>query len=330
MEKDAERRLDGGDRRQRRVIAQGGWWGLGTMGVALPYALLSHGPHRSVLLLAACVGFVMSVMLGVAATAGLVNVALRKPIMLAYSAAHIGVVAVLAVADGGAGSPMALGFFGTFTFVAYTMPPRSLVVYGALNVIAYLSVYAIAGADRPAVVPVQLAGMLATAAACALQHNTLVGQRRRLAQIARTDALTGCLNRRGFRERMEVELAAARADGQGFGVLVIDLDGFKTINDRHGHAAGDALLIAAVDAMRAIAPGRPLGRLGGDEFAIAWGTGAPPDALDIRNRLAPHVAASVGAGCLGPDGDGADAILLAADRRMYVQKQQQGRPARAA
>jgi diguanylate cyclase (GGDEF)-like protein len=273
------------------------------------------------------------VALGAAASLRLIGGALHKPIVLAYSAAHIAVVAALSVADGGADSPMALGFFGTFTFVAYTMPPRLLATFGGLNVAAYLTVYAVAGATRPAFVPVQLAGMVATASACAMQHNMLVKQRRRMAELARTDPLTRCLNRRGFQERLDHELASALGDGRGLAVLLIDLDDFKAINDRDGHAAGDRLLSAAADAMRDVVGGTSLGRLGGDEFALilspASRDAAQASAETLLTRLSAHVPASAGIALLGEDGQTAETLVAAADRRMYAHKQC-GRVRRAA
>ena len=127
--------------------------------------------------------------------------------MLMYTVAHIALTVLLAIADGGADSPMALGFFGTFTFTAYAMPLRLLPLFGSLNISGYLTVYAVAGAVRPGFVPVELAGVLATGTACAQQHHRLTQQRRQLHEMARIDPLTGCLNRRGLDERLERLLA---------------------------------------------------------------------------------------------------------------------------
>jgi diguanylate cyclase (GGDEF)-like protein len=87
-------------------------------------------------------------------------------------------------------------------------------------------------------------------------------------RLARTDQLTGVANRRGWDE-----LGEATSDeltgGAQTSVAVIDLDGFKAYNDRHGHAAGDALLAACTRAWRTVVrPGDQLARLGGDEFAV--------------------------------------------------------------
>ena len=88
---------------------------------------------------------------------------------------------------------------------------------------------------------------------------------------AKTDPLTNLGNRRGFEERAEVCLDRARTSRApyGFGLLMLDLDGFKTINDRHGHLTGDGIL--QVFAHRLSGTVRPIdhvARLGGDEFAI--------------------------------------------------------------
>jgi diguanylate cyclase (GGDEF)-like protein len=298
---------------------------MGTMGVALPYALIAGGPHQAWLIAAAATGVIISSGLGLAATFTSLGARRRRPVMLAYSAAHIIITVVLGIADGGADSPMALGFFGTFTFVAYTMPPGLLRLYGGLNVAGYLTVYALAGAQRPAYVPVALAGLMATATACALQHQGLVAQRRKLAVMALTDPLTGCLNRRGFEERLVQALADPCAERAGVGVLVVDLDDFKAVNDRRGHAAGDALLVDTAATMRAaLGPAAAVGRTGGDEFAVVL-TGTPEHeahaaAVAVRTALADRSPASVGVAVLGADGRTAEALLGAADRRLYAQK----------
>lgn len=84
---------------------------------------------------------------------------------------------------------------------------------------------------------------------------------------ASTDGLTGVLNKASFHERMARRIAAARGTGQGFILCYMDLDGFKQVNDRHGHSAGDDVLRlfanAAVDAIR---EDDLFARIGGDEF----------------------------------------------------------------
>lgn len=88
-------------------------------------------------------------------------------------------------------------------------------------------------------------------------------------EIANNDALTGLPNRRSFFRGLEKRLAVLRGEGTPFLLGLIDLDGFKPVNDSYGHAAGDALLTMASDRLRALCPETGLvARLGGDEFAL--------------------------------------------------------------
>src|SRR5690606_34393621 len=87
----------------------------------------------------------------------------------------------------------------------------------------------------------------------------------RLALQAVTDPLTGLANRSLLMERLAAALAVP--DGPPVGVLLLDLDGFKEVNDTHGHAAGDRVLVAVAQRLRAcMRAGDTAGRLGGDEF----------------------------------------------------------------
>ncbi len=84
---------------------------------------------------------------------------------------------------------------------------------------------------------------------------------------ARSDSLTGLLNRNGLREPLERELARARRYGRAFSLLYLDCDNFKAVNDAHGHGAGDTVLVAVGAALRAGVRGADAAaRVGGDEF----------------------------------------------------------------
>jgi diguanylate cyclase (GGDEF)-like protein len=88
-------------------------------------------------------------------------------------------------------------------------------------------------------------------------------------QLARTDELTGLSNTRAFGERAEQELLRARRYGRALSLLYIDLDGFKTINDSLGHAAGDVVLQRTANALReSLRRTDVIARLGGDEFVV--------------------------------------------------------------
>jgi diguanylate cyclase (GGDEF)-like protein len=112
---------------------------------------------------------------------------------------------------------------------------------------------------------------------------------RKLAHIAFHDALTGLPNRAVFTEHLGREVARAQDAGEPVAVLCVDLDGFKAVNDLYGHPAGDALLIAAAQRLRAVARHDELvARLGGDEFAVVQCGGSQPD---HANRLAQRILA---------------------------------------
>ncbi|MCS0605777.1 EAL domain-containing protein [Streptomyces sp. LP11] len=108
----------------------------------------------------------------------------------------------------------------------------------------------------------------------------------RLRYEATHDALTGLPNRTLFFERLEKALGAG--EGQRFGLCYLDLDGFKTVNDSLGHAAGDRLLVEVADRLQscATAPGEMVARLGGDEFvALTTGPGTERTVDELAERI---------------------------------------------
>lgn len=108
----------------------------------------------------------------------------------------------------------------------------------------------------------------------------------RLHLEARTDSLTGLGNRRRWQEQLGHELDRARRTGSGLAVAVVDLDRFKDVNDRLGHAAGDELLAQVAAAFaRAVRSVDVLARLGGEEFGIALPDVALEDAVQIVERV---------------------------------------------
>lgn len=108
---------------------------------------------------------------------------------------------------------------------------------------------------------------------------------RRADYLARHDVLTGLANRLQFEDRLTSELAHSRATGTTTALLAIDLDDFKAINDRHGHAGGDRALRRAAEILGACAgPDDLVARLGGDEFAILQIGAVQPDAAEALGR----------------------------------------------
>ena len=158
----------------------------------------------------------------------------------------------------------------------------------------------------------------------------------RLQHLTTHDALTGLPNRSLLADRLGMALALARRTGAGFSVLVLDLDGFKKINDALGHAIGDKLLqIASVRLREGLRDVDTLARAGGDEFVAILAGAISEDEIHVVARrmisaiqlpfdIAPHtlyVGASVGAASYPAHGDNAVRLLAHADTAMHRAKE---------
>ncbi len=157
-----------------------------------------------------------------------------------------------------------------------------------------------------------------------------------LERAAQTDALTGLPNRRHGFDHAVTTFARARRTGEAMAVLMLDLDHFKNVNDRHGHAGGDALLITVARALaQRLRSHDMLARWGGEEFLIVVSTTAPDDAHVLAQSLLEHVAAleahhdgatisctaSLGVAVLSPQDSTLDTLLARADRALYAAKE---------
>jgi diguanylate cyclase (GGDEF)-like protein/PAS domain S-box-containing protein len=156
-----------------------------------------------------------------------------------------------------------------------------------------------------------------------------------LSERAVRDPLTGLANRVLLEERLRAALARDARSGRGTGLLFLDLDGFKEVNDRHGHDAGDAVLQAVAGRLTAaVRPSDTVARLGGDEFVVLV-EGAEPgdvDPLVARLRVAVRrpvqlpdvgsvtVGVSIGAAWCRRGECDAPALLRRADEAMYLDK----------
>lgn len=104
--------------------------------------------------------------------------------------------------------------------------------------------------------------------------------------LADTDALTGAMSRRAFRDLANREIDLAHRHRQDFSLLALDLDHFKRINDTHGHAAGDKVLVETVKVFKTeLRTSDAIARLGGEEFAIILPHTGPDAALEVAERL---------------------------------------------
>jgi diguanylate cyclase (GGDEF)-like protein/PAS domain S-box-containing protein len=166
--------------------------------------------------------------------------------------------------------------------------------------------------------------------------------REELEHQATFDALTGCYNRASILRLLD-EALAHRRDGLGTAVIFLDLDHFKDLNDRLGHAAGDALLIEVAQRLRRAIRGADLvGRLGGDEFLVVLpNVRSATRAATIAERVTASLSgtpirvltedltaeASIGLAWSGEKGLDGDTLVARADEAMYACKR--GRAARA-
>ena len=168
---------------------------------------------------------------------------------------------------------------------------------------------------------------------------------RELEGLSRRDPLTGVFNRRVFDETLLAETTRSRRYLPALSLVMLDLDHFKAVNDRHGHPAGDAVLKLFAGIARAqTREGDTLYRYGGEEFAIILAHTPLPGAMDVARRLvastakAPFVVGeasvavtvSAGVACLHPSDETGQAMLGAADAALYDAKRAGRNQARAA
>jgi diguanylate cyclase (GGDEF)-like protein len=158
---------------------------------------------------------------------------------------------------------------------------------------------------------------------------------KRLTFLARYDPLTGLMNRSLFNERLEAAVERARLDGGLVSLMFLDLDEFKGVNDRHGHAVGDELLKQVAERLLgSVRDSDSVARLGGDEFTVVLeGNHRIEDAGNVATKIlaalsAPYdlnglelrTSASIGIALYPVDGDNAEDLLRDADTAMYSAK----------
>ncbi|HEX5393493.1 MAG TPA: diguanylate cyclase [Rhodocyclaceae bacterium] len=159
----------------------------------------------------------------------------------------------------------------------------------------------------------------------------------RLAEEAHTDALTGCANRRHFMEQARAELARVIRYGGALSVLMLDIDHFKTVNDRYGHPVGDLALQTLAHVCRgALREADLIGRLGGEEFAVLLPETGCEKAQEVAERLRQdlkateipiagqppfHITASIGVATRPHGETQIEEVLRRADQALYDAKE---------
>ncbi len=216
--------------------------------------------------------------------------------------------------------------------------PRDEAASAGVNIADRAWVLVVRDPDRPGVSLPLLIAVFGISLAALLGALVLIWSRsermQELQRQASQDPLTGLKNRRRFEEDLRTELARCRRDGSEGALLMLDLDNFKQVNDTLGHPAGDRTITdigeVLTSRMRAT---DVVARLGGDEFAIVLPRCDLEEAEGVAGAIAtairqhtppaeaaPRITASIGIATFGPESDGYDAVLSAADTAMYEAK----------
>jgi two-component system cell cycle response regulator len=154
----------------------------------------------------------------------------------------------------------------------------------------------------------------------------IVEQARRLESLLFEDALTGLANRRFVLTQLGGQISAARRHNRPLTIAIVDIDHFKAVNDRHGHAEGDRVLAAVARTLRGhLRAEDQLGRLGGEEFLALLpdtdGTAAHTATEKLRASVLP-TGVTVSIGWAEWDGEGSETLLRRADEALYAAKAQ--------
>ena len=251
----------------------------------------------------------------------------------AWSTADTAVIAVIARIDGGASSPLSTLLFLALAFMAVAYPPLGVLAMGSCMTAVHLLVIAAPHVDLlAAFVAFVMASFTVTLALSSSNqwqaYDTQLRLIREQRVLATTDPLTGCLNRRAFLDRLATAAADAHG-GEATVVCLLDLDGFKAVNDAAGHAAGDRVLQQVARVLTAtLREPDVVARLGGDEFAVLAAAPSPEGAEAVAHRVRQAVSdacgdrgvrASVGVTAVLP-GDDVHELLSRADAAMYRAK----------
>ena len=261
----------------------------------------------------------------------------RRLVEFASMVSGVGAISCLVAATGGADGPLLFLFLVPVFTYGFRSGPQAAYLSAAVNS-AVLAVIC-AGSFRDGFPTPRLLGpavvtglMWFEARAVALVVRHLAAQREELMQLAQRDPLTGLLNRRSLYELV----GRLGTEEREFAVVLVDLDGFKAVNDEHGHLFGDEVLKRVAEAMqRAVGRGDAVARYGGDEFAVVvsggWEEGECvmrrlEEAVErVSRQLEVDTGLSGGVAVWPTDGATLEELMQAADRRLYRAKELKGR-----
>jgi len=250
-------------------------------------------------------------------------------------AAGTAVISAIIYGSGETASSYAILYMLVALYAAYFFTRLQAAAQVALIAVAYAAVLVAEPGEAAVERWLTTIGALCAAAfLVGLLKERLEGLIAKLTDAARTDVLTGLLNRRGFQELFETELERARRSGRPLSLLVGDLDHFKLLNDRFGHSAGDRALehlaeVLATMKRRIDTPAR----IGGEEFALIVPESSEHDAYMLAERLrisvreafeaaeGPLVTISFGVASFPNHGATTEALLHSGDQALYAAKE---------
>ncbi len=247
-------------------------------------------------------------------------------VYLGGSALLVGALAVVGVLDAGVATIYFAPLVQVAAYLGLVLPRRWAVRVLVILLATVLGVH-FANPAAPLLDVITFEGLVVAAWLIGvLCHQAHGGAAKIALLLSRSDVLTAALNRRGFFDQFDAEIAAARAASHPMSLLILDLDNFKRVNDQQGHAAGDDLLRwVGREAIPSVLPaGAALGRLGGDEFGVIL-PGTRRDTANaiadaIHAVLATRIECSIG---LASSEDGettSDDFLRVADAALYTCK----------
>ncbi|MCW2969134.1 MAG: diguanylate cyclase protein/HDIG protein [Solirubrobacterales bacterium] len=314
------------------TISAGIWLTYVVCGSSAIYLVLTWDrPHRALIASLFGAGIAAAAIAAQLPRERIVRSRYREAFFLGWSVLDLALIMVGTLADGGTKSPLALIFFMPVVFASLSYPRASVLAVGSLSVAGYLTLAVALGGSSWGYEALFAVMLICTCAMSSWQARIHHRQRGALMEVSRADPLTGCLNRRGFEERAVAELGASARRARQGAVIVLDIDHFKEVNDRHGHAAGDELLRWVVATLRTtVRTADAIGRLGGDEFAVLFAdmdsAGALEGAARITEALSERAPCSVGMACFPVDGVELEELMRQADIRLYASRH--GRPDR--
>lgn len=303
-------------------------------------ATMSSGPHRPLLLAVNLTALVASIVVLVLMPAkGLASSAHSTLLLWCWIVGGVSLVTVGATLDGGLASPFTWLFSLTIVLTAVDHRPRIVALSGAAALVGYGIVVAASPDPEAAAVLVQAAYLIVVTYAAVVtaswrwrDHDAQLALTEQLQSLADRDGLTDLYNHRSFYEHLGRELSRAQRQGTSLGLVLIDLDRFKSINDHEGHLRGDEVLRRVARAIEESKRSSDISaRVGGEEFAVilpdVTTAGARSAAERIRAQIAelrdPPVTASLGVTLVSPtDVMNPSQIFDRADTALFRAKRQ--------